>query len=846
MKILNYQLHRFFVLCLCFFPLLANSQTTLHEKLRGKTTLREIMSAIDDYYKGKPANWTGEDGSLPRLKIWKRWEWYMANRLGPRGEVVDINEKNMKAYEQIHSSSRTINNFWTFIGPGSIDGFGLGRADRIAFHPTDPNTYYVGSSGGGLWKTTNDGTSWTPLTDFIASLGVSGVVVSWADGNVIYILTGDGDSDLLGGLVDQFDYERKSMGVFRSTDAGATWVKMGQLDTVSYLPFNMAMSPTDANTLLVAASTGLYRTTNGGSTWSKELSGQFHDVEFKPGTNRAYAASLNAVSYSTDGGDNWFLSVLDSTITSPRRLELAVTPANTNIVYLLVGNSGSPVGQFGGFYKSTNSGVTYAEISNSPNILGRDNSAGQDNYQQARYSHAMAVSSSNANKIVTGAVYNWRSGNGGISWVPSNGPHPDQHMLAYNPLNGFLYSCDDGGIYKSTNDGLNWTALVTDFEASQVYHLKGTKANANCLLAGLQDNGAIHRTTNTSDFDELLYLDGFMLAYAPNCVDTLYAGGNNEVKRTRDGGVTFDSITPLGPNDKEFFGNVLTHISNKNTIFMGFSSVFKSTNQGDNWTNTGAWGNWAMANCPSNANRIYCAGDSSYTPGATGQFWRSDNLGTTWAVLQTNPGFPPMTSGTKITGIGVNPTNANRVYVSFGGFIDGVKVYRSFFAGAGWEDWSGSLPNVPVNAIVVDASENVYIGTDVGVFYRSQTMDDWMPYRNNLPNAPVTDFVLDEANNKIQCSTFGRGIWSNTLVESCPLTLTFISNLTGYKYYQADDHITSTSLIIGSENSDVHFRAGNYVLLTPPFRAQRNASFSARIGECGSGGIPLTNENKKD
>lgn len=830
------------------FPVHGYAQAFLKERLEGRNTLNEIMAVVDDYYRGKPDTWRGYEGNLPRYKHWKRWEWYMAVRLGPDGAFTDIKGKNLEAYQSItNSHDRTINNFWQFVGPSSIDGFGLGRVDRIAFHPTDTSTYYAGSSGGGLWKTTNDGTSWTPLTDFIASLGVSGIVVNWADPNDIYILTGDGDSDLLGGFVDLFDFERKSAGVYKSSDAGATWIKMAALDTMAYLPFQLAQSPFDADVLLAATSIGIYWTFDGGNSWNKTKSGEFHDVEYKPGTNRAYASGLPGVFYSSNGGLTWVPSALDSAILNPRRLEVAVTPANVNHVYLLAASSDTATGRFCGFYRSTDSGVSFQERSNSPNILGRDNTNGQDTYQQARYTHTMTVSSETTNRIVTGAVYSWRSANGGLSWVHASGPHPDHHMVAYNPLNGSVYSANDGGIYKSVDNGVTWVSKVNNLEASQIYHMAGTSANSNYLLCGLQDNGVIQRDGNTSDFDELLYLDGFMLTYAPGKTDTMYVGGNGDIWRSYDGGVTMDSIG-VYPADslEEFFGIMLTRATSDAVLFGGFSDIFRSTNRGTTWSNRGAEGNWAMANCPSNLNRYYAAGSPTYGPSSKGRLWRSDDGGLTWDSLHTNPGFPPITSGTRITDIAVNPTNSSRVYVTIGGFNSANKIMRSFFAGAGWEDWTGSIPNVPITSVAVDSSENVYVGTDIGVFYRTQAMSDWMPYKNGFPNVPVTDIVLQEAQDRLLCATFGRGVWRNTLVEACPGNMMLSGTISGYRLYQATDFITSTNTIPATENAYVHLQAGNYIRLLPHFRATRTSTFSARISQCGGGGIPLVTSVEED
>ncbi|MDX1407161.1 MAG: hypothetical protein R3330_03480, partial [Saprospiraceae bacterium] len=778
-------------------PLAGQQTTTLQDQLRGKQNLAEIMTAVDDYYQGRPEGWRGVEGNDPRYIHWKRWEWYMANRLGPSGEFVDINERILRAAQeveqQIPAEMRTINTDWDFIGPSSTTGSGIGRADRIAFHPSDPNTFYVGTPAGGLWKTTDGGSTWSPLTDFIASLGISGIVVSWANPNIIYILTGDGDSrSLQNGLVDAFEYERRSIGVLKSTDGGDTWKQTATLDTNFYIALGMRQDPTDANVLLVVTSTGIYRTGNGGNSWTQERTGSFWDVEFKPGTNRAYACTNTEVVYSNNGGLDWFQGTMDVPFNGARRVELAVTPANTSSVYMLVGDVDGP-GVFDGLYLSTNNGVNYFIQSNTPNILGRSGT-GADSVDQAPYDHTMAVSPINDSIVLTGAVNTWRSLDAGQTWAESTGMHDDIHQLAYNPLDGTLYNCTDGGVYKSTNDGDSWTSLFVGFETSQFYHMTATPLDDNYLLGGLQDNGVKQREANSSTFIHIKSNDGFSSAYFPNSKDSFYFALNRDIWRNENG--THIQITPLSGDDKEFFGHVITHRTRGDTVLVGNSDIFRSFDGGQNWTNEGFSGSWAMTNCPSNGNRFYSAGASSYFPSSSGGLWRSDNIGLDWTPLHTNPGFPPITSGTKITDVAVSPVNSFIVVATIGGFIDGVKVYRSTDGGSNWTPWNGTLPNVPVNCAAITASGAVYIGTDIGVFYRSPAMTDWMPWKNGLPNVPVTDIVLKENIDRMYCSTFGRGVWKNNLIDgNCPTNLALSGTWSEYYYYQASDLITMTTTI---------------------------------------------------
>ena len=175
-----------------------------------------------------------------------------------------------------------------------------------------------------------------------------------------------------------------------------------------------------------------------------------------------------------------------------------------------------------------------------------------------------------------------------------------------------------------------------------------------------------------------------------------------------------------------------------------------------------------MRTCPSNGNRVYAAGGTAYNS-ATGILRRSDDGGATWPnanILSNDPGFP--STFPKITCINVDPTNSLRVWVTFGGFTEGTKVYYCDYninPSGNWVNVSGTLPNVPVNCIALDNANNAYIGTEKCVYYRGTGMTDWVPFYNNLPYVPVTELVISEADNRIRAATFGRGIWSRSIAS---------------------------------------------------------------------------------
>jgi hypothetical protein len=369
------------------------AQQTLPDKLTGKTRLADIMPIVNDHYSKLAAM----DKKYEReWKRWKRWEWYMSSRLGHGGAFVDIPQLWFDAIKDVERmqtfSDRNINSGWSFVGPSVSDapggalGNGLGRVDRIVFHPTNPASIYACTPAGGLWNTPNDGTTWNNLTDHLPSLGISGFVISYANTNEMYLLTGDGDSNLPGGFVNNFGYLRPSMGVFKSTDGGMSWHETGPFPNPfnqPYVGYALVQHPSDPNILIAATSNGIFRTTNGGVTWNQEFGFTTYDIAFKPGDPaRVYATGYADVFLSVNTGDTWTsnatFDVNPATCAwnygqgAGGRIALAVTPANPNLVYLLAG----PVTgtDFCGLFKSTDSGLSFTRQSYSPNVFGSSES----------------------------------------------------------------------------------------------------------------------------------------------------------------------------------------------------------------------------------------------------------------------------------------------------------------------------------------------------------------------------------------------------------------------------------------------------------------------------------------
>ena len=807
----------------------------LKSELSRKHTLSEIMATVDQYYEGKPEGWRGYTGSAPKLKQWYRWADFMSYRTDAQGRFVNNSKATFEATEKMSAMTapRDINSHWYFNGPNSSTG-GVGRADRITFHPTLPNTLYVGTPAGGLWRSDNNGDDWYSLSDHIPSTGISGIVVNWTNPNQVYILTGDGDSNT-SGLVDDHDYMRESVGVLKSSNNGVTWYATGEMSPdTSFVGYKLIQSHTDPNVLFAATSNGIYKTVNAGTSWYKVAINRHFDIEMHP-TNSSIVYATGAVTFyvSTDGGESFNnISNYDVPFTSTQRLEISVTPDFPNCVYLLGG--GVPdTAEFSGIYRSFDSGSNFTQMATTPNILGYG--AGTGSAHQARYDLCMDVSSTDYEAIVTGGVYVWRSSNGGASFTQAatSGSHADIHDVKYNPVTGDLFAATDGGMYRSSDNGSSWETINTGMGTMQIYNVGRHPDNISNLIIGTQDNGLKLRQAS-SNFVHVYGGDGFDGAWAAGR-DTIYATRNKNVYRFTNNASDVKNINEDIPLN--FFGHVETHNTNPDMVFVGKKDVWRSDDAGATWDNLGVSGYWDVEMCPSNSNRIYAAGSENLYFGPGG-LWRSNNLGDDWISLHDKPGFPHDSVFNRVADIGVRPTNSLNVWVTFGGYNDTLKVLKSTNGGLSWENVSYSLPNVPVNAIGIDAENGAYVGTDIGVFYMGPNMDDWIPFSNHLPNVPVTEIIVYEE-GFIRAATFGRGIWWTSSATDCPDAMTMGNEgLDGALHFEANQTITSENEIYHGLGTDVSFKAGESVTLLPGFHARSLAKFKAYIGPCGVGGLP--------
>ena len=768
------------------------SQPWMNKVTSEKPTFQEIQTAFNEYWKDRPI----EKGK--GYKPFKRWEWYWESRLLPNGEFPSpsitwdefhkyYSQRNQNAQRSAQSTAN-----WTFSGPSSSNGgySGLGRINCMAFHPTDANTFWVGTPAGGLWKTTNGGTDWTTSTDNLPVLGVSDIAVHPTNPNILYIATGDGDLGSLSGLTGGADGDTKSIGILKSLDGGATWSTTGLNWSVTNhkLIRRLLINPSNPQILIAAASDGIWRTTDGGTTWSNTQIGYFMDLEYKPGDPTiVYASTYDVpakIYRSIDSGGTWSLI---STLADVVRINLAVTPNAPSLVDALCANTSRGLA---GLWYSSNSGASFSQYfasDNTNNLLHSSYNA-SGNGGQGDYDLAYAINPTNYNDFWLGGVNTWNSTNGGLNWNiktmwssgtsdnPNNIPvvHADKHFIVFHPLvPGTMFECNDGGLYKTTNNGTTWTDLTNGMQISQMYRIGVSQSQSNPkILCGLQDNGT--KSNNLSNWEDELGGDGMECIF-DGSTNTAYASQQyGNFFRSGSPGINISSTIPFLPTEVTpptppstvptpkgaWVTPLIMHPTNSSTLYAGYKQVYKTTNKGDSWTaisgvlDSNNENIRFMAIAPSNPNTIYAA--------TLKKLYSTTNGGTSWNLI--------LDSGTiqnyaNLSGLAVDPTNPDKVFITVSGYTAGDKVYMKPGIGQNWINYSGSLPNIPVNCIVYQtgSNEGLYIGTDIGVFYTDGSMTDWIPYQTGLPNVVVTDLEISYYDNKLWAGTFGRGLWKTDL-----------------------------------------------------------------------------------
>lgn len=689
---------------------------------------------------------------------------------------------------------------WRPIGPAGIDtqngkfggfqgtgGPASGRIAGIAGDPVDPKTLYVAAAGGGVWKTTDAGVSWAPLTDNQATLFMGAIEVAPSNPSVIYAPTGEGTNS-----GDSFS----GMGVLISTDAGATWTMTGTSVFNHATIRSVAIDSNDPKTAYVAVNnpgdgnpTGIYKTTDQGATWTNttgsiSTTDAFTAVVVDPinplnlfaAVGTTFGSANNAVYKTTDGGNTWKIAgnfpagaangviTLAISATNPKEVVASVSGTNNDLKYL---------------QQTTDAGATWNALASVPDYIN----------VQGFYNNAVAISPTDQNVIFASGTVDYAKGgvrgivetrDGGKTWtdltIDSAGtePHSDHHALTFD-ASGRLLEGNDGGIWRlddPTPSSFKWSDInsnlqITEFEGNSL-----DPTNADVVYGGSQDNGTEKFTDNTT-WRMIFGGDGGYTAVDPSNPSTVYFEYVNvNLFRTDNGGATFQQIDTNGINGNDphnFYVDYTLDPSNPSHLLYGTDHIYTTTDKGASWSvlatpkkngfNTnGAPVQW-LAIAPSDPNTIYAATDdaSVYVSTDAGVNWTQRNIPTVQDFIQQIVVDP------------ADPKTAYAVRPAFNGGGGAGHVFETNNAGAAWRDISGNLPDLPAFSFATDVRPNkqrIYVGNDNGVFASTDDGATWSKFKTGLPNVEVRTLELNTNLDVLLAGTHGRGAFEIRASES--------------------------------------------------------------------------------
>ncbi|HLF65228.1 MAG TPA: hypothetical protein VI603_15795 [Saprospiraceae bacterium] len=852
------------IVILFFFPEIAFTQAFLKtinpDDYKGN--FRELAKEIDMFY--DTATGSNRAGS----KQWKRGEWFALHHLDEGGQLGNYIGKNIIAMEEMDRQSTENSRMpgtgaWINLGHASTPGAMAlqGRVNNVAFDPVNSAIVYVASAAGGIWKTFNNGDSWTNLTIDLPILGIADIVVTPGPNNhIIYALTGDGEANA---------YLHNSVGVIKSYNNGQSWTRTNltvPLDQ-SLKGYRLLMHPTDPNTLLAAMSDGIHRTMDGGNTWNLiEPVAHVNDMEFDLNhldtlyytrRNTNIFSKLNLVTLSTT-------NISISTTLNVDRMEIAVTPDNPDAVYLLAGPGYSFFGGnlFNGLFYSNNSGhpsswvLRSVSCNNNGDLFNSEASI-------AFYANTLYVDPLEENYVMVGGLNLFNSVDGGVTLnqVTFNSIHADQHIIKRNPLNGNLWLCNDGGIYRSTDSGNTWVNKSNGLTINEYYRISGTNNTDDRLLGGTQDNGHFLRD-GVGSFQFVMSGDGMDNYFNSLNNSIVYASSQyGGLNRSVNWGQSFPASTLPNAGDQAFYPWITPFVQHPpyfnsqsgqwedtDVIYVySLNGIMRSTDA-INWSNIGPSniGQFSGSLCPSMSIGADNTGNTNLYISNGNNFWACFNPldGTpNWLPLSL-----PISNTSYISAINVNPANRTEVWATISGYQAGIKVFRSLNSGLNWNNMSLSLPNTPIYSLVFANNTNnpsgaVYVGTEIGVFYKHDGLPDWVPFSNGLPHVPVTDLQMNYITSELKCSTYGRGIWETGLYESCQPTVHVNYEINQGQYnFESSNLIYAYRPIGGGIGTRVTMKAAGQVRLQNGFRVYPDSYVRIAIGNCGSGPLSLTDD----
>lgn len=607
-------------------------------------------------------------------------------------------------------------------------GKGIGRVFPMAVSPVDSNIVFAGTPAGGLWRSLDDGNHWQALTDSIAGIAVRDVKFSTTDAGTCYVL-------FQGNL-------------FKTIDTGSTWLQV--FNSPAYTG-TILLDVSQPNTIYLSiAQNGLFKSTDAGLSWN--LINTILPQAVKPG-NADVLYALNGSNFlrSIDGGLHF-----DSVATfNPAGYAIAVTPADSNCIYVSYRYSTS----YGGVHVSLDGGNTFVTKPSSTNI------------NAYMLYPIIAVSGTNRDVVIIGGEMISRSDDGGSTWnfactysydSTSVLPyvHPDHRCILFN--GGTYWDGNDGGLYKSEDGGITFIDKTNGLSVAQFISLSCAQQDTSVFIAGANDCSVlVHQDTGWAN---TFAGDGVDVSINPFNANNFFGKNQYGYTRTYDGGHTQDYTTLLEGLTESTYGfsagfPLVFNPLNPNSLYLGVSNVWKSTDRGDTvhaisaFSNSGV-GSFLMVGNPDTA--------TLFT-----RFNRTHDQGLTWLPMN-KPVYA------------VDPDEYNKVW-SAQYQINKIKIYFSADTGNTWTEINTIDVPLVTNNIKIECLNNsndgIFLVTGTSVYYLDNSLSNWQPFYQGLPATTVMAIKAMQQSGIVRVSTLGRGVWESSLFDPFqPLESDFIQD----------------------------------------------------------------------
>ncbi len=652
--------------------------------------------------------------------------------------------------------------FWT-----SGQQLDAGRVSKIAIHPTSRDTWYISTAGGGVWKTTNAGASWVPLTEAECVLNTGAIALDPTDPSIVYAGTGELNTSSFG------------CGVLRSVNAGGNWTtfrapeltnSLGIHAPVGWIHVDPATAGTPTSTVvLMGTILGVARSTNSGATWTRVLpasggpAARADNIVQRPGNPdvlfTGLGSPLNGVYRSGDKGVSW--NALPPppgiNLAAVYRFALATSAAAPEKLWVFA------AGQQSGAYRLAGGWVWNDDTGqwSTLNVSGAylPGVSRGDFGSQAWYDFVAAVDPSDANRIFIGGVRLFRSTDGGSSWTRiAMEIHVDWHALAFDPVNPRrMIGGNDGGVFLSLDGGDTWTSRNYGLAITQYYPgIALHPTDATSVLGGSQDNGS-HQYFGTPVWEGITGGDGGYAAINHQNPAILWTTcqwlPGACIFRKAPGGTWQGRGSGIASGDRaQFIPPLVMDPTTATTLYFGTHRLYRTTDDGVTWSavsgDLAAQSGSITTIAPSRSQP-----QTVYVGTSDGALRVTHDGGASFGA--TGAGFTPAF----VTDVAVDPQNhlvAWAVTSTFGT----PHVRKTSDGGGTWTSVSGNLPDIPVFAIVYVPSETVLIvGTQLGVYQSGDGGVTWVPGPAGIPMLPVRDLVYNAPTNIVVAATHGRGMF---------------------------------------------------------------------------------------